>query len=58
MRKLGDLVPELLPAHALTGCDTVPMCHGIGKSKMLNCESQEVYSISLLGDEMHAWKMS
>ena len=35
VRKLGYHVPELLLAHALTGCDTVPMCHGIGKSKML-----------------------
>ena len=30
-----DIILQLLPAHALSGCDTVPMCHGIGKSKML-----------------------
>ena len=29
VRKLRDLIAELLPAHALSGCDTVPMCHGI-----------------------------
>ena len=49
-RKLGDLVPELLPAHALTGCDTVPMCHGIGKSKMLRTVKAKKYSLSLLGN--------
>ena len=28
-----DIILQLLPAHALSGCDTVPMCHGIGRSK-------------------------
>ena len=35
VNKLQSTIPELLPAHALTGCDTVSMCHGIGKTKML-----------------------
>ena len=30
-----DLVPSLIPLHALTGCDTVPMLYGIGKAKAL-----------------------
>ena len=26
-----DLVPSLIPLHALTGCDTVPKLYGIGR---------------------------
>ena len=44
------MVSELLPAHALSGCDTVPMCHGIGKSKMLKAVTAKKYSLSLLGE--------
>jgi len=33
--KIRILIPALLPAHALGRCDTVPTCHGIGKTKML-----------------------
>ena len=35
VQSLQNIVPELLPAHALSGCDTVAMCHGIGKTKVL-----------------------
>ena len=31
-----SLIPSLLSAHALTGCDTVPMMFGVGKTKLLN----------------------
>ena len=48
--KLKYAIAELLPAHALSGCDTVPMCHGIGKSKMLKTVKAEQCSLSLLGD--------
>ncbi len=27
VQKLRDIIAELLSAHALTGCDTVTMCH-------------------------------
>lgn len=30
-----DIVPYLLSAHALSGCDTVASLYGIGKSKVL-----------------------
>ncbi len=50
VQKLRDIIPQLLPAHALSGCDTVPMCHGIGKSKMLKAVRADKYSLSLLGD--------
>ena len=50
VRKLRDLIAELLSAHALSGCDTVPMCHGIGKSKMLKAVKSKKYSLNLLGE--------
>ena len=31
-----EIIPSLLAAHALTGCDTVPMHFGIGKGKALS----------------------
>ena len=31
-----DLVNSLIPVHALSGCDTVPMMFGIGKTKSVN----------------------
>ena len=46
-------VLELLPAHASSGCDTVPLSYGIGKSVVLNsvyCKVDKC-SLSLLGDE-------
>ena len=49
VRKLRDLIAGLLPAHALSGCDTVPMCRGIGKSKMLKALKAKKYSLNLLG---------
>ena len=47
---LQNVVGELLPAHALSGCDTVPMCHGIGKTKMLKAVKSNECSLHLLGD--------
>ena len=34
--KSRSIIPSLLSAHALTGCDTVPMMFGIGKTKVIN----------------------
>ena len=50
VRKLIDLIAELLPAHALSGCDTAPMCHGVGKSKMLKAVKAKKHSLSLLDE--------
>ena len=50
---LKDTVLELSPAHALSECETVPMCYGIGKSKVLKtlyCKVDKC-SLSLLGDK-------
>ena len=49
--KLSDIIPQLLPAHALSGCDTVPICHGIGKGKMLKAVKTKKYSLDLLGKD-------
>ena len=48
-KQLGDKVLDMLPAHALTGCDQVAMCHGIGKGKMLK-SLLAGNSLSLLGE--------
>ena len=50
VQSLHNIVPELLPAHALSGCDTVAMFHGIGKAKMLKAVQTNKCSLSLLGD--------
>lgn len=49
-RQLGDMCVDVLPAHALTGCDQVPMLHGIGKLTMLKTLKEHKHSLSLLGD--------
>ena len=46
---LGNLCLELLPAHALTGCDQVPKHYGIAKKKMLKAAKENQNSLSLLG---------
>ena len=47
--QLGDLCLQLLPAHALTGCDQVPMLYGIAKGKMLSAVKENSHSLDLLG---------
>lgn len=44
--KLGAQCLELLPAHAISRCDLVPMCHGIGKGKALKTVKDCKYSLS------------
>ena len=48
--RLYNIIPELLPAHTFSGCDTVAMLHGIGKAKMLKTVQANKCSVSLLGD--------
>jgi len=50
--KLEKHSPRIIacPCSALIGCDTVPMCHGIGKTKMLKTIQTNKCSFSLLGD--------
>ena len=40
---------EILPVHALTGCDTVACCYGIGKGTALKVLRTGSHSLSLLG---------
>ena len=41
VEKYSHLVNSLIPVHALTGCDTVPMMFGIGKTKSVNIVSKQ-----------------
>ena len=45
-----DIIPNLLAAHGLTGCDTVAPYFGIGKSVALNVLRSGVHSLSSIGD--------
>ena len=45
-----SIIPGLLAAHALTGCDTVASYYGIGKGKALKVLKMGKLSLQLLGD--------
>ena len=45
-----DIIPNLVAAHGLTGCDTVAPYFGIRKSVALNVLRSEVHSLSYIGD--------
>ena len=36
IKKHKSIVPSILTAHALTGCDSVPKFYGIKNTKMIN----------------------
>ena len=36
IKKYKSVVPSILAAHALTGCDSVPKLYGIGKAEEIN----------------------
>ena len=57
VQSLKNIIAELLPAHALSGCDTVPMSHGIGKAKMLKAVKSNQCSLHLLGDVKQVWRI-
>ena len=44
-----SIIPDLLAAHALTGCDTVASPHGIGKMTALKVLNSGEYSLSQIG---------
>ena len=52
--KYAELIPNLLAAHSLSGCDTVSGFFGIGKKTVLHI-LREGYSLSLLGDVTAPW---
>ena len=51
----ANLLPNLLAAHGLSGCDTVTPCYGIGKMKILKTLKQGNHSLSCLGDSNSNW---
>ena len=51
----ANILPNLLAAHGLSGCDTVAPCYGIGKMKILKTLKQGYHSLSCLGDSNANW---
>jgi hypothetical protein len=49
VEKHTDVIGEILPVHALTGCNTMACCCGMGKGTALKELKAEVYSPALLG---------
>lgn len=50
VEKHRAIIPDLLAAHGLTGCDTVASYHGIGKGIALKVLRSGQHSLSCLGD--------
>jgi hypothetical protein len=50
VEKHSSTMPNLLAAHGLTGCDTVAMCYGIGKTTALKVLQHGNYPLDTLGD--------
>ena len=51
----ANILPNLLAAHGLSGCDTVTPCYGTGKIKILKTLKQGYHSLSYLGDSNANW---
>lgn len=50
VEKHHQIIPDLLAAHGLTGCDTVGAYHGIGKGVALRVMKTNNFSLNHLGD--------
>ena len=50
VKKHAAIVPNLLAAHALTGCDTVAKLQGIGKGTMINKLVKQGHAFQYLGE--------
>ena len=46
-----DIIPDLLAAHGLTGCDTVATYFGIGKAAVLRVLPSGVHALTYVGDK-------
>ena len=53
--KHANILPNLLPVHGLSGCDTVAPCYGTGKMKILKTLKHGNHSLSCLGDSNANW---
>ena len=51
MQPLICIIPDLLAAHGLTGCDTVATCFGIGKAAALRVLTSGVNALTYVGDK-------
>ena len=51
----ANILPNLLAAHGLSGCDTIAPCYGIGKMKIFKTLKQRNHSLSCLGDSNANW---
>ena len=51
----ANILPNLLAAHGLSGCDTVAPYYGTGKMKILKTLKQGNHSLSYLGDSNANW---
>ena len=51
----ASILPNLLAAHGLSGCDTVALCYGIRKMKILKTLTQGNHSLSCVGDSNANW---
>ena len=54
-KEYANILPNLLVAHGLSGCDTVAPCYGIGKMKILKTLKQGNHSLRCLGDSNANW---
>ena len=57
IEKHKDIISEILPMHALTGCDTVASFYGIGKLKALKVLRSGKCVLDYLGDSIASIKM-
>ena len=48
--KYQGIMNDLLPSHGLTGCDTVAVCYGIGKTTAINTLRTGKYPLDALGN--------
>ena len=51
----ANILPNLLAADGLSGCDTIAPCYGTGKMKILKTLKQGNHSLSCLGDSNANW---
>ena len=55
VEKHHDIIPLLLAGYALSGCDTVAACYGIGKGKMLKVLRKKAVSLDMIGNIQADW---
>ncbi|KAG0713655.1 hypothetical protein GWK47_015737 [Chionoecetes opilio] len=54
VKKHQNIIPAILAGHALTGCDTVAACFGIGKGKMLKVLKTGL-NLNMIGNAEANW---